>query len=231
MVDVTSGTAGVDEPRPGPVTDAVLVGATLAAVASLLVLGAMTGRPNWPVYLAVVVVGLAVALAVDRRHPFSFGTRVGLAIFAIGHVAGGMVTVGDDVLYATWLFEPIVRYDNVQHAIGFGVLGRATWEVLRPRLGVAATTPIVVWWVVATGAATWGAVNEVIEWVMTLTIPGTDVGGYDNTVRDLVANLVGGVAMATWMARHVGDEDRDDEDGDDEDGRAARPGGVPERLR
>ncbi len=181
--------------------DATIVAVGLALVVGLLVLGAAIGRPNWPVYLAVVLVGLAVVVAVDRRHPLSLATRVGLGVFAVGHVAGGMVPVGDEVLYATWIVEPIIRYDNVQHAIGFGFVGRATWEVLRPRLGVAGDDPTVTWWVVLLGACTFGAINEVVEWVMTLTIPGTDVGGYDNTARDLVANLVGGLAMATWTSR------------------------------
>ncbi len=174
----------------------------LGLVTVLLVLGAATGRPNWPVYLAVVMVGLAVVVAVDARHPLSLATRIGLGVFAVGHVAGGMVPVGDGVLYATWIVEPVLRYDNVQHAIGFGFVGRATWEVLRPRLGPAGDDPHVTWWVVAMAACAFGAVNEIIEWTMTLTIPGTDVGGYDNTARDLVANLVGGLAMATFTSRH-----------------------------
>ena len=182
--------------------DRWLVGLSSLAIVGLLGLGAVTGRPNWPVYLAVVVIGLAGVVFVHRRHPLSRFTRVGLAVFAVGHVAGGMVPVGDGVLYAAWLVEPIVRYDNIQHAWGFGILGRATWEVLRPRLGTAATDPLVTWWIIVLAAAAWGSWNEVVEWVMTLTIAGTDVGGYDNTARDLLANLVGGLVMASWTATH-----------------------------
>jgi hypothetical protein len=36
-----------------------------------------------------------------------------------------------------------------------------------------------------------GALNEVIEFVATLTMPETNVGGYVNTGWDLVANTVG----------------------------------------
>lgn len=194
--------------RPGASqrrTNLVIGAVALTIVAGLLVLGAATGRPNWPVYLGVVLVGLAVVVAVDRRHPLSLATRIGLAVFAVGHVAGGMVPVGDGVLYAAWIIEPIVRYDNIQHAIGFGFVGRATWEVLRPRLGAAGDDPTVTWWVILLAACAFGAFNEIIEWIMTLTIPGTDVGGYDNTARDLVANLVGGLVMATWTSRRPPD--------------------------
>jgi hypothetical protein len=52
------------------------------------------------------------------------------------------------------------------------------------------------------GATGFGAVNEVAKYVLTLTLSATNVGGYDNTARDLVANLAGGVLIAIWMARH-----------------------------
>lgn len=68
------------------------------------------------------------------------------------------------------------------------------------RLSAESRTPPVALWIVVLGAGTFGAVNEIIEWVMTLTVPGTDVGGYDNTVRDLVADLVGGVLAGGWTA-------------------------------
>nr|WP_274387414.1 DUF2238 domain-containing protein [Salsipaludibacter albus] len=144
---------------------------------------------------------MVVVVAVHRRHPLSLATRIGLAVFAVGHVAGGMVPVGDGVLYAVWIVEPIVRYDNIQHAVGFGFVGRATWEVLRPRLGPAGDDPVVTVWLVLLAGCAFGAFNEIIEWVMTLTIPDTDVGGYDNTARDLVANLVGATTVAIWTSR------------------------------
>lgn len=183
-----------------------LVVAAVASVAilALLVLGARNGQANWPVYLAVIVVGVAVVVRVDRRHHLSRTTRAGLAVFGVGHVAGGMIPVGGGVLYGWWLVEPIIRFDNLQHAWGFGMVGRASWEVLRPRLPSSHRDPGLVAIVVVLSACTAGAVNEILEWILTLTIPGTDVGGYDNTVRDLVSNLVGGLAIGTWTMRRAG---------------------------
>jgi hypothetical protein len=45
-----------------------------------------------------------------------------------------------------------------------------------------------------------GAVNEVVEFAATLMLPGTNVGGYENTGWDLVANLVGCLAAATMIS-------------------------------
>ena len=41
-----------------------------------------------------------------------------------------------------------------------------------------------------------GAMNEVVEFIATLTMPETNVGGYVNTGWDLVSNLVGCVFAA-----------------------------------
>jgi uncharacterized membrane protein YjdF len=164
-----------------------------------IAVGAASGRPNWPVYLAVILSGGALAAVLHARVGFSRFTLAGLVVFALGHVAGGMVPVGDGVLYEVWLLEPVVRYDNLQHAAGFGVVGRAAWEIVRRRL--MAADPAVARLLIVVFAVAAGAVNEIVEWVMTLTIPGTDVGGYDNTARDLVANLLGGLAVASITAR------------------------------
>ena len=44
-----------------------------------------------------------------------------------------------------------------------------------------------------------GAFNEIVEFVATLTVPDTNVGGYINTGWDLVANMVGAIMACTWI--------------------------------
>lgn len=187
--------------------NALLLAGTAATVGAGLAIGAANGRDNWPVYLVVLLLGAVLVIALHLRYHFSLATRIGLAVFALGHVAGGMLTVGDDILYRWWLLEPIVRYDNIQHAWGFGFAGRAMWEVLESRLGAESRTPRIAWWIVVLGAGAIGAANEIVEWILTLTIPGTDVGGYDNTARDLVANLAGGSLVGLWTARRIRRDD------------------------
>lgn len=41
-----------------------------------------------------------------------------------------------------------------------------------------------------------GALNEVIEFIITLLVPENNVGGYVNTALDLVYNMVGAVIAA-----------------------------------
>lgn len=167
-----------------------------------LSLGAATGATGWPVYVVVLLLGAVAVTAVDLRVGLSRLTVWGLVVFALGHVAGGMVPVGDGVLYQQWLIGRVVRYDNLQHAWGFGFAGRAVWESLRPQL--AAPSPIAAAVLIILGGTGLGAANEVIEYVLTKLLPETNVGGYENTARDLLANLTGTTLMALVVVRGGG---------------------------
>lgn len=176
---------------------------TVGVVGSVagLSLGVATGATGWPVYLVVLLAGAAAVAAVDLRVGLSALTVWGLVVFALGHVAGGMVPVGGGVLYQQWLIPGVLRYDNLQHAWGFGFAGRAVWEFLRPQLGGSAASRAAAVVIIVLGGTGLGALNEVIEYLLTKLLPETNVGGYENTARDLVANLVGAGAAAVATAR------------------------------
>ncbi len=177
---------------------AVLVVGTVA----LLSLGIATGQDNWPVYVVVALGGAAVVTRIHVRVGLSTPTIWGLVVFALGHLAGGMVPVGDGVLYQLWLIDGVLRYDNLQHAVGFGFVGRAIWETLEHRLTPPERErPGIALWIVVLAAAAAGAVNEIVEYLLTLVLPEHQVGGYDNTARDLIANLLGGLAVGWWTRR------------------------------
>ena len=58
------------------------------------------------------------------------------------------------------------------------------------------------------GAASmgFGALNEVIEFFLTLTLPETNIGGYINPGWDLASNLVGVTAaccLISWRHQEV----------------------------
>ncbi len=166
-----------------------------------LAVGGATGAADWPVYAAVLLIGTVVVVAVHLRVGLSKLTIWGLVVFALGHVAGGMVPIGNGVLYEQWLLGRIVRYDNLQHAWGFGFVGRAVWESLRAQLHQSPAPRLSATVVIVLAGCGIGAVNEVVEYLLTKILSDTNVGGYENTARDLVANLVGAATAAILTAR------------------------------
>jgi putative membrane protein len=45
-----------------------------------------------------------------------------------------------------------------------------------------------------------GAINEVLEFLAVVSVPDTNVGGYENTALDLVCNLLGALLAVIFLA-------------------------------
>ena len=43
-----------------------------------------------------------------------------------------------------------------------------------------------------------GALNEIVEFLAVTLMPETNVGGYENTLWDLIFNLIGASVAASW---------------------------------
>lgn len=150
-------------------------------------------------YALVVVVLGAWVLAKQPRVQFDGVILWGLAIWGLLHMAGGNIHVGDGVLYGVQLVPVVLRFDQLVHAFGFGVAALVCYHLLRPFLrdDIPRWRTLMVL-VVLMGSGV-GALNEIVEYIAVVTLPETGVGGYDNTLQDLIANLVGGVAAAGWL--------------------------------
>lgn len=185
----------------------------LAAVAGSF----LQGNREFVFYIAVMLVLISVMIVVHRKARLTAGLLWALSVWGLLHMAGGLVPVpaswpyqGEHaVLYSWWLIPDLLKYDQIVHAYGFGVTTWLCWHALsrsirrhdgsppRPTLGLMTLC--------AAAGMGFGALNEVIEFIAVLTIPNTNVGGYENTGWDLVSNLVGCVAAALIIRwRHRG---------------------------
>lgn len=160
---------------------------------------------NWEFvfYIAVVVILAGVIALVHSKVKLSAGVLWLLSVWGLLHMVGGLVHLpggwpynGDkNVFYSLWIIEPYLKYDQLVHAYGFGTSTWVCWQALRaaspkilPSFGILTLC--------ALGGMGLGAVNEIIEFIAVLAIPETNVGGYENTGWDLVANMAGCVIAA-----------------------------------
>ena len=188
-------------------------------LAGLCVLALRQGNAEFVLYAVALVIEIALVWVLHRRVGLSGLTLWCLAVWAVLHMAGGTVPLHEGsplldsgatkpVLYGVRLHEWTPRYDQIVHAFGFFAATMAAWEAivsfmsrdLRPGIGQALPAALI--------GMGLGALNEVIEFAMTLTLPETGVGGYTNTGWDLVSNTVGSVAAAVvclmWRRRSTG---------------------------
>lgn len=181
--------------RKHPVLAAVLG----VAFVGFAVYGYANGATLTTPYLLIVAVGALGVGRLDQRADFSRVALIGLALWGIGHLAGGIVGLdGDRILYNA-LLPGRIHFDNVVHFIGFGSSGLAAWEALRYKDATPAMAAVGTW-LLGMGV---GAFNEVIEFGITHVQERTQIGGYQNTGRDLVANMLGAALAGSLAARRV----------------------------
>lgn len=156
-------------------------------------------------YIGVVVLLAIVIVLIHRRVNLSQTALMLLSAWGLLHMLGGLMRVPPEltdnasgVLYSLWLIPEYLKYDNVVHAYGFGVAAWVCWECVRTIPGIKPTTGVLaLCWLAGMGL---GSLNEIVEFAAVLMIPGTNVGGYENTGWDLVANAVGAL-VAVKIAR------------------------------
>jgi uncharacterized membrane protein YjdF len=173
---------------------------TLAYLVGFAVFGAATGAPLTVPYAVVVAAGLVGVAVADDRARFSAGVLVGLCVWGAAHMAGGLVDLGGGRILYNATAAPWLRYDNAVHFVGFGVAGVACWEALVRHVAVDGLGRRATAALVCTFAMGLGAANEVVEFGASHLLDATNVGGYQNTGRDLVANLLGGLVAGVWVA-------------------------------
>ena len=189
------------EPKRGLSGHPVLAATAAAYLIAFTAYGVATDGRQTVTYPLTVVAAVAGIAAIDKRVGLSRTALVGLWLWGLGHIAGGMVGLeGTRVLYNAELLYPL-HFDNVVHFIGFGAAGLTAWEAFRVRL----PAPWMVFVMVSLLGQGVGAVNEVVEYIIAKTVEDSNIGGFDNTGRDLIANLLGaGVAGVIAARREVG---------------------------
>jgi hypothetical protein len=188
---------------------------TLSYLFVALVFALVRGNLEFLFYIGVMLALIAVVWTVHRYVGLSRGVLWGLSVWGLLHMAGGLLVVPEAwpvsshsrVLYTLWLIPERLKYDQVVHAYGFGMTTWVCWQGLRAairRRGGSAAPTLGLMVLSATAGMGFGALNEVVEFVATLVLPETNVGGYRNTGWDLVANLCGATLAATliWLYDH-----------------------------
>lgn len=163
--------------------------------AALAVWSVLAGNYEFLIYAAVAAVLIGLIHLGDRRFGFTSAVLWGVNLWLVLHILGGLLPVGDGVLYSLVLVdlvgEPysILKYDQLVHAYCYFIVALLLWRVMSGAAAGAGFGLRAALTVLAAGGV--GGLNEVVEFFATVVVPETNVGGYENTAIDLVANFVG----------------------------------------
>jgi hypothetical protein len=169
------------------------------------------GNQEFLLYIVVMAVLILVVWLVHRSVSLSLPVLWALSVWGLAHMAGGLIPLPADwpidgtirVLYSWWLIPDLLKYDQIVHVYGFGVATWVCWQGIRAAIrsrGGEAVPTLGLMVLAATAGMGLGALNEVVEFAVTLLVPETNVGGYINTGWDLVANAIGAVGAAIAIA-------------------------------
>lgn len=154
-------------------------------------------------YEFIAYVGLVIAIFV-----FLYGTLShsrfpnyilgGISLWGFLHMIGGGVVVNGAVLYAYRIFPffdgggdlYVLKFDQVVHAYLYGVVALMFLHLLREVVGIRSHTLLIAVISVCAAAGV-GGFNEIIEFIAAVNIPDNGVGGYENTVLDIIFNTLG----------------------------------------
>lgn len=181
-----------------------LMGYVLIGV--LILWSVMAGNYEFVIYAAATIVLLGLLHWSDKKFHYS-GTVLWLFdVWLLMHILGGLLVVGGGVLYSLVLIpivgEPysILKYDQVVHAYCYFVVALLMWKVVTSSaketasFGLLATITVLA----ATGI---GGLNEIVEFLAVVAVPDTNVGGYENTAIDIVANFLGALLAVPFFRR------------------------------
>lgn len=183
-----------------------VAGYSIAAL--FIIIALLLANFEFMVYAGATLVLLGILHFTDRMFGFSSISLWLFCVWMILHILGGMLRVGDSVLYSYVLVpivsEPysILKYDQVVHVFCYFVIALLMWSVVskvlktKSSFAIAATITVLA----ATGV---GGLNEIIEFSTTIFFE-TNVGGYENTALDIVMNLIGATLAVPLMRKSTG---------------------------
>ncbi len=177
----------------------------LIALVNVTYIAIFTGvaltRSNFEFVLYAGVVIVLFLILLLKQHTIRFDRTIlwGLTLWGLMHLAGGNIRVDPDVLYTLQLIPGLLRYDQLVHFFGFAVATLACHHLLRPYLRDNIARGASLYVLVILMGQGLGATNEIIEFAAVKTVPETGVGGYDNTLWDLVFNLLGACVAVIYL--------------------------------
>ena len=148
-------------------------------------------------YILVLLFFFGLIFFTLEKSKFDYLILWGLSIWGLLHMSGGGLIVNGNVLYnfqIIHLFDIgdtfVLKFDQLVHVFGFFVTALVAFHLIQ---GQIKTKPnwTLVYILSALISMGLGAVNEIVEFIATVSITEVNVGGYYNTALDLIANAIG----------------------------------------
>ena len=158
-------------------------------------------------YILVLLFFFGLIFFTLEKSKFDYLILWGLSIWGLLHMSGGGLIVNGNVLYnfqIIHLFDIgdtfILKFDQLVHVFGFFVTALVAFHLIKNQVKSKPNWTLV-YILSALISMGLGAVNEIVEFIATVSITEVNVGGYYNTALDLIANAIGAFLAIFIMKR------------------------------
>ena len=138
------------------------------------------------VYAVAILIVILLFWILTRQINFSSKLLILVEIIILIHFAGGLIILNESRLYDNIILG--IRYDKYAHVIMTFMGGFILYALYFKNLNLK-------WWfkdiqllMIILGI---GAVIEIIEYLVILTVDINGVGNYDNNMQDMISNFIG----------------------------------------
>jgi len=159
------------------------------------------------IYVGVIIFFLFVIWFTRNKVNYPSIVLWGLTFWAFFHMVGGGIYLNGKKVYQLMLWpiigEPyyILKYDQFVHFFGFGVATLIMFYLIKPYLIKENIGKVALSVVIIMAGLGVGAFNEIVEFITTVIVPESGVGGYENTSLDLVSNLLGAMVAMIYILK------------------------------
>ena len=159
------------------------------------------------IYVGVIVLAFALLFGTLRITQFPNYILWLISFWGLLHILGGSVPTPDGVLFAYRIYPfidwggdfYILKYDQIVHMYLYGVMTLVFFQVLKHTL--KATGPFWILLLLAVMASMGvSALNEIMEFLISISLERNGVGGYENSMLDLIFNFSGACIAALFLS-------------------------------
>ncbi|MAG02980.1 hypothetical protein CMI42_06590 [Candidatus Pacearchaeota archaeon] len=152
-------------------------------------------------YVGILVLLVLGVILVHKKYNYPSLVLFGASLWGFLHLLAGWYKIGESVLYG-YVFWPVLvtdnpelvlfKFDQFMHLYTYFVMIFLIYYVIKNYfVENHSRTMISVFLIIS--AMGIGAINEIAEYIPVLIADNTGVGGYHNTLLDLIFNAVGAI--------------------------------------
>jgi uncharacterized membrane protein YjdF len=157
------------------------------------------------IYVAVIIAIIGGVLLTVHYTKFPTWQLWLLSVWGLMHVLGGAVAVDGGVLFGYRIYPfldmggdfYILKYDQVVHGYLYGVVAVMSYHLIREAFGVKTHSWLLASFAILTSLGI-SSLNEIMEFLIAVTVERNGVGGYENAMLDLIFNLSGAIIATVF---------------------------------